>query len=371
MRILIFTSSLGAGHKSIAQALSEIIEVNDSSSTIKVQDISSKLASKVYPLIGNHLTSTLASAWEWSDNPDTASFLVKLFDLAEGEKIAKLISKYTPDLIITTENLSAYSVQEYMRTSGVVIPHIVVIADPLTIHHYWTAETNADLYIAPLQETANVLISRGIPKNKISVTGYPLRKMFFAEPSATTEDNTIFLGGSGEGQGDIQKVIKEIIKREGKIDRLNMIIACGKNNELARKLKSLDHPDNFKLEIHKFVHNIEPLISRSQFVVGKPGPNILFESITLGKPFVAIGDPLTQELGNYELIDAESIGSSANNPRFAAEKIINLLKSPSQLAKYKQNLKKFRSIQRESHTKIWHAISKTTKNQLPTEGELV
>lgn len=364
MTILILTSSLGAGHISISETLKEIIERNSKSKVI-ISDISSKLIRSAYSLVGSRLYSALAKAWEWSDNPETSSFIVKVFDLAEGDKIATLIKKYDPNLIISTENLSSYSVQQYMRTSGSHIPHLVTIADPITIHHYWTAETNADHYIVPLEETKKVLVSRGISSSRITITGYPTRQVFLNGRVSSPEDNTIFLGGSGEGQGGIYEIVKELYKRNNKLNELKLIVVCGKNKELYRKIKSLPRPKNYSLELYKFVKNIEILMSRSQFVIGKPGPNILFESISLGKPFIATGNPLTQELGNYELVDSEGLGSSANNPRFAAEKIINLISNPQQISKYKDNLASLARIQKNSHQQIWNVISKVTKKPAP------
>lgn len=356
--ILIFTSSVGSGHTSIAQAIKDIITSNAPDANIVISDISSKTTSRAYQLIGNHLNKPFANIWEWTNNPDTASFITKLYNLSEGEKVTNIIKKNSPNLIISTEAFSIYSTRQSLKILGRKIPHLVVIADLITIHHLWTEEKNADLFLAPITQSLKILIDRNIPKNKIVVTGLPIRSKFYTLKPCSPQPNTIFIGGSGEGHGDIYKIVKELVNKHKKVDHLNLIITCGKNKDLVRKLKKLKKPNNYQLAIHNYTKNIYPLIAKSLFVVGKPGPNILSEAIALNKPFIAVGNPLIQELGNYEYIDTFNIGSTANNPKFAAEKILNLINNQNQLEKFKKNLVPLNKQQKNTPKKIWNAISK-------------
>ena len=70
------------------------------------------------------------------------------------------------------------------------------------------------------------------------------------------------------------------------------------------------------------------LIKAADVVVGKPGPNLMFETIALAKPFLTTGHPLGQEVGNYRFISKEKLGLVTYSPTQTTKKILAIIKTP-------------------------------------------
>ena len=79
--------------------------------------------------------------------------------------------------------------------------------------------------------------------------------------------------------------------------KLQIILATGTNQALYTRFQEVKnlHPLPFTREIAQYM-------AATDIVVGKAGPNMLFESIALAKPFIATSYIPGQEEGNLELI---------------------------------------------------------------------
>jgi len=63
-----------------------------------------------------------------------------------------------------------------------------------------------------------------------------------------------------------------------------------------------------------FIREIAPFIAAANVVMGKAGPNMLFEAVTLGKPFIATAYIPGQEHANLEFIRRHKLGWIALEP---------------------------------------------------------
>ena len=229
------------------------------------------------------------------------------------------------------------------------IPLILVLVDPFSIHHAWTMFKEADLYLLPNQHSFRVFRHRGINPKRLSITGHPIRLI----PSTTLraplsswrkklglnpKKLTIFLGGSGEGVGRLDLIIHGLLKQPQLLNSVQIIIACGKNKSLFKQLTLLKKQHSRLLFPYGFYPEMYNLIKAADVVVGKPGPNLMFETIALAKPFLTTGHPLGQEVGNYRFISKEKLGFVTYSPTQTTKKILAIIKTPSLLNQYQPAL---------------------------------
>ena len=76
----------------------------------------------------------------------------------------------------------------------------------------------------------------------------------------------------------------------------------------------------------------------SDVVIGKAGPNLIFESAACQKPFVAISHISGNEDGNLGMIRDHNLGWVAENPFTAARLIKHIIADPGILEPKKHDL---------------------------------
>ena len=84
---------------------------------------------------------------------------------------------------------------------------------------------------------------------------------------------------------------------------LQVILATGSNRNLFNRYKSMP---NFATLPH--TKEIASYMAAADIIMGKAGPNILFESVMLGKPFIATTFIPGQEQDNLSFIERHGLG---------------------------------------------------------------
>ncbi|MEM5878542.1 MAG: hypothetical protein QXF12_06730, partial [Candidatus Aenigmatarchaeota archaeon] len=97
----------------------------------------------------------------------------------------------------------------------------------------------------------------------------------------------------------------------------------------------------------------------SDVVIGKAGPNLIFESVSMKKPFIAISHISGQEDGNLELIRKYNLGWVAEEPTKAANLIKTIVNKRWILKKKQHNLEKIASMNLQAGKKLIDIVSKS------------
>jgi len=113
---------------------------------------------------------------------------------------------------------------------------------------------------------------------------------------------TVFLQGGGEGSARFALTIDGLLGIEG----LQIILATGSNRALYRQYQGME-----RIRPLPFTREIAPYMAAADVVMGKAGPNMLFEAVTLGKPFIASSYIPGQEEVNLEFIQKHELGWTA------------------------------------------------------------
>lgn len=357
--ILIISSNLGGGHRSASEALAQIITQSKPEFTVQIVDISPPLGSITYRFLSNYLTDIFIKNWRAFNNPASAKLLNLLITPLIVPKILPLLRRYSPHIIISTQAFALNSVALSLKQLNLTTPLILVLVDPFSIHHAWTIFKQADLYLLPNQHSFRVFSQRGINYKRLRITGHPIRLI----PSATLRAPlttwrkklglhpnkfTIFLGGSGEGVGRLDLIINSLLKQPQLLDSVQIIIACGKNQSLLKQLTLLKKQFPHLLFPYGFYPNMYDLIKAADVVVGKPGPNLMFETIAFAKPFITTSLPLGQEVGNYRFIAKEKLGFITYSPTQTVKKILSIIRQPNLLTQFKPALRHHQRLLRQT-----------------------
>jgi UDP-N-acetylglucosamine:LPS N-acetylglucosamine transferase len=85
----------------------------------------------------------------------------------------------------------------------------------------------------------------------------------------------------------------------------------------------------------------------ADLVLGKAGPNTLFESVATLTPFFAI-TYIAQEEGNLEIVKEQQLGYVEDKARAANKKILDIIKHPEQLEKFQEHLLDLKKYNQQS-----------------------
>jgi len=341
-KILIIYSKTGGGHLSLAQALEDgLNHYFPSQFETHLIDPFPKIYASSYKTVGANFQEFWGKNFYLTNRPELAKVMHNLNDVVVNRKLVKIIKKEKPDAVLTTHFFASLEIEKALKKAGSKAKIIVAIADPFTPHAVWFTYKNADLYLSPTKEVTGLMVENGIEKEKIGTTGWLVRRDFRENCDEVDQKTlrkilgldeakfTIFLGGSGSGGGKIYELAKLLSRNQQIIAGSQIIILCGNHRQLMNRLMKLAEAHLGLLHLLPYVTNVRELMAASDVVIGKAGPNILFESIFMLKPFLATGCLPGQEDGNLEFIKRENLGWVMEEPAEAVELLTKLSTSNS------------------------------------------
>jgi len=143
---------------------------------------------------------------------------------------------------------------------------------------------------------------------------------------------------------------------------IQVIVACGSNQALYRSTEALqkiiDKSDNHSSLIPlKFTSKIHLYMQAADLVIGKAGPNMLFETVATETPFFAITHIAGQEDGNLDIIRDYNLGYVEENILKAQKILKQIINHPEQLDKFKTDILKLKKYNQQSKEKLLKIIA--------------
>jgi UDP-N-acetylglucosamine:LPS N-acetylglucosamine transferase len=95
----------------------------------------------------------------------------------------------------------------------------------------------------------------------------------------------------------------------------------------------------------------------ADLVIGKAGPNMLFETVATETPFFAITHIAGQEDGNLDIIRDYNLGYVEENILKAQRILKQIINHPEQLDKFKTDILKLKKYNQQSKEKLLKIIA--------------
>ncbi len=298
MRILILSFNAGEGHNSAARAIKEEFELRgDYCEVIDTVSLFSRHLSdfvgKMHANVYRHaptLFNTLYGMYD-KDNvgKEHATMLSKVTALGL-KSLNEIMESGVFDAAIATHSMSAVALSRVREKYGVDIPNFYISTDYTC--HPGVNESDVDICFIAHESTAEEFLEKGVPSDKLVVSGIPVKKQFY---SRTPKDeakkicgipndkrNVMIMGGS-MGCGPVRE-IAEILSRELPDDAMVTVI-CGRNEALRATLAK---EGGAKLAAVGFTDKISEYMDASDILVTKPGGLSSTEALAKGIPMVLV-----------------------------------------------------------------------------------
>ncbi|HLZ61447.1 MAG TPA: glycosyltransferase [Ktedonosporobacter sp.] len=330
-KILVLTSKTGGGHISLAEALrDQLARIH----TIEIIDPQPGFFHWHYRLVSRYALWLWAAEFQFTDTPDRALFAHRLFAPLVARELTELLERVRPALIITTYPFLTYEVMQVLAKSTTSIPFVMLPSDPNGVHASWLSERRATAVLAPTRETYEQACAAGFTTDQLHLVGWPVRAQFYRDYAGQRsmlltqlglkpERFTIFLQGGGEGAARFGRTVEGVLAAN---PDAQVILAVGTNQALLERFTGVE-----RLYALPFTREIAPYMAAADVVMGKAGPNMLFEAVTLGKPFIATAYIPGQEEVNLEFIRRHQLGWVALTPEEQGALLAQLASNPDTL----------------------------------------
>jgi processive 1,2-diacylglycerol beta-glucosyltransferase len=226
------------------------------------------------------------------------------------------IRQYGPDLIFSTNYITATVSAHVKKSLGLQIPVMSFVTDPFDAFGWWV-DPALDMICVASEVAQDQLLTRGIPASHTSVFQFPIHRKFLAasaDPEALRNTlglrpdvPTILTSEGGQGIGTISSYILKLHELDFPC---NIVSVCGRNDALREELLRVAaaRPSATNLVPLGFVDNMHELLELSDLCVAKAGASTTFEALLKGVPIIFASWATYNEKPNIDYCVDRGIG---------------------------------------------------------------
>lgn len=278
-----------------------------------------------------------AAAYYLSDSRP-AMWLLRRTVLALADRpVARAVALHRPAAIVSFHPLTGAAAVRAARRSAPAAAVLTVVTDLTRPHAAWRYG-KVDQIVVPSAAVGRRwhLDGPGAPVAPgcapgCAPAGLPVTSGFWAGPAQPHEraalQRSLGLGGrrflavltgGGEGCGGIARRAAAILRN---LDDVDVVVICGRNRRLQRRLAGLAARAGGRLTVHGFVHNMADWLRCADVCVSKAGPGTIAEAACCGTPLLLTSHLPGQERGNTEFVVAAGAGRPAPGVRALVSEI--------------------------------------------------
>lgn len=349
-KILVLSVSAGAGHTRAAQAICVAAEMKGIKAThVDVMQHVPSTFRKIYTDSYLKLVEKLPQVWaylyESSDHRQPSSTINRIRRMLERlntRKLAQLIEDERPDAIVCTHFLPA-EILSYRLARHKILPPVYVQVTDFDLHALWV-QPRLQGYFAGNDEVAFRMSNRGLPADKVHVTGIPIMPQFSEIPERricaetfglNPELPTAMMMAGGLGIGGLDELVKRVLSNP---QPFQLIVLAGKNQKLLERLQVLAQQDQ-RLVPMGFTSQVHLIMGACDIAITKPGGLTTAECLAAQLPMVVISPIPGQEERNCDYLLEQGVAVKACDPAMLEYKLLAFLQNPERLQLMREKMK--------------------------------
>lgn len=346
-RTMILTGSVGSGHTRAAQAVREAMLRCHDAESAEVLDalaFATPLFRAAYRDAYVALIERAPGVVGWiyrSSDSTSGGGMRRAVQRAALGRLRRRILEDKPDTIVCTHFLAAEFVHglvergEWHGTFGVVVTD-------LDAHAMWAVPSSADRWFVALDETREILVGKGVPRERIESTGIPISAAFSAPlpPSAElraahklcSDGPLLLVSGGGVGVSMLDRTLEALLDMP--MD-CSIALVCGKNERLrlrAERVVASRPASRIRCRVFGFTDRMHELMRAADLSIGKPGGLTSSEALASGLPMAIVHPVPGQEERNSDHLLEWGCAIRLNSPESIGWRVSSLLADAERLA---------------------------------------
>ncbi|MBC8080546.1 MAG: glycosyltransferase [Gorillibacterium sp.] len=342
-KILILSGDLGDGHIQAAGAIAEAARAYGPAA----ETVTYNFPSVTHPhfhQIGRYCYTKWVTTFPFvygylfqkTRGENAFSQMFKKMKFYTLSRLNRLLQEVKPTVIVATFPGAAAGISMLKENGFTDLPAVTIITDH-TDHSYWL-HPYTDLYIVASEQVRDALLGRGIPNNRISVTGIPIRPQFTKSWDRIqlraklglnlTLPVVLLMGG---GMGMIAKECSSMLLSGDILVPTQFVMICGHNDKLRLQLEREMADSPHTVHITGFVDNIHEWMAAADLLVTKPGGLTTSEAIAMELPMLLYKSLPGQEQDNATFLTQAGVAISASSEANLVQHLNRLLAHPEEL----------------------------------------
>ena len=324
-KVLLLTAGYGEGHNAAARGLQAAL--TECGAEAQVIDLFAQTGGDFYERtrrgyidLINRAPRLWAAMYGLIDKVPTGALTVPFFSRMK-RALTELIEREKPAAVISVYPFYGYLVERLYPT-GTNRPFAfhTVVTDSITINSVWY-RCYSDTFLVPNEETAAVMVQRGVPEKRLRVLGFPVPPRFArdrpARPSVPPP-RVLYMINAGKDQAP------GIVSRLLQVKPLHLTVTVGRDEVLRGRIEEAAARAGQAVEIHGWTPQMPELLMTHHVLIGKAGGATVQECIAACTPMLMTQVVPGQEEGNAELLFQNHCGALCPTPDALAGKIEGL-----------------------------------------------
>ncbi|MEL6899857.1 MAG: glycosyltransferase [Cyanobacteria bacterium J06606_4] len=344
---------MGAGHRSTANALKEVIETCNLPWQVEIVEV---LKEVFHTTFAQDFYNTWTLKHKWAkliNDPISVPIFkarIRLMHAIWLKQLRRYWQAQQPDLVVSLMPLFNRVLCESLQTEMPTVPFVTAVTDFADCpQHFWIEQQN-QLLICPSAQVYEQAKDAGYPdQNLFKTSGVVIhprynqilnidraaqRKKLGLHPDLPT--GLVCFGSHGSRE------MVEIARRLDKSNQaLQLIFVCGRNQSLAETLHQL--PTRYAKHVEGFTRELPTYMRTADFFIGKPGSVGVSEAIALGLPVITECNSrmtLFQERASADWLASRGFGIVVPSFSQVGEAVRQLLE-PHAFAKYRASVSQY------------------------------
>lgn len=341
-RILILSATFGGGHWSAANALKEYYAAHYSDEVeVHVIDFFEEfvpslnvLARFAYQQSVQFFPVAYGTFFELSNKLPTNPVVHELRIMGMA-RASSFIAQWRPDAVISTFPVAGGVVADIK--AGRPLVSATVITD-FGAHRTWLHPAT-DLYFVACDEVREDLIIRGIPWDRVAVSGIPIREGFSQDVGRTeclegfglADRYTVLLAPAGGSASDAAALASDIADAG-----IQVAAFSGRSERLRRRLDMAAQRRTL-LKVFGFIEEMPRMMRAADVLVGKAGGLTVSEALAKRLPLLIFNPVPGQEVYNVDFLVNYGAGLWCRDEEDVVEKVRFLATHPERLDQMSEN----------------------------------
>ena len=351
MRVMILTASYGSGHNEAARSLAAGFAARGAAVTVVdhfrelVHPLFERASRRLYMALLRRAPVVWGAAYALGDWMPSDSPLTFGMTRVGVTRLAARLDALEPDAVVSVHATPAAALSALAAEGRRLPPHTTVVTD-FVAHSQWIAR-GIERYCVAADEVGHEFVARGIPRERVVVTGVPLRPEFAApvDPAAARRalrvgpdvPVVLVMAGSHGIVGRLPDVVRTLGRLPGPVQGL---VVAGRDATLAERLRRL--AAGSRTRVLGYADDVRSLMAAADVLVTKAGGMTLAEAMAAELPMVLYGSLPGQEQRNERFASRAGVALAARSPRELARMLERALTEPSLLEHLRVGIRRAR-----------------------------
>ena len=252
------------------------------------------------------------------------------------ERLDRYLDAKRPDVVCCVHCTPAGTMSDLKVLGRTTVPCVTVITDYVT-HSQWI-HPSVERYCVPADAVRDGLVDRGIPGDRVFVTGLPIERKFLRplEREALTRRfeltprRPVILVMAGAyamlgGVGDVVRVLARFPRP------LQALVVCGLDRRMAQQVRARTARAPHPFHVFEYVDNVEELMAVSDLLITKAGGVTVSEALAMDLPMLIYRPIPGQEEGNTAYLLRHGAALAPRTPAMLHELLETLLADPGRI----------------------------------------